>query len=194
VTGSRELSELADLLAEAIAMVSEARPVALSTMVKVDRDAMLDLLNEIGERLPDELRQARWLLKEREEYLEAARGEAREIVAAAAVQAERMVERTEVVRAAEQRARRVRDQALAESRRLRRQTEDYCEERLGEFETTLHDIAAVVKRGRDRLAALPHTPPETPENAATDTGEAGEPGGEPLFDQDRPAADTIDIR
>ena len=180
------MTEITDLLGEAIAMVSEARPVALSTMVKVDRDALLALLEEIGERLPEELREARWLLKERDEYLEQARGEAREIVAAAAVQAERMVERTEVVRSAEQRARRVLDQAQAESRRLRRQTEDYCEERLGEFETTLHDIAAVVKRGRERLAALPHTPPDV---AAPEAEPSNELDGEPLFDQD-----SIDIR
>ena len=47
--------------------------------------------------MPEELRHARWLLKEREEYLAQARRDAEDIVEAGRVQAERMVERTEVV-------------------------------------------------------------------------------------------------
>ena len=50
--------------------------------------------------MPEELRHARWLLKEREEYLVQARRDAEDIVEAGRVQAERMVERTEVAREA----------------------------------------------------------------------------------------------
>ena len=50
--------------------------------------------------LPEELRHARWLLKEREEFLAQARREADDIIEAGRVQAERMVERTEVAREA----------------------------------------------------------------------------------------------
>ena len=41
---------------------------------------MLDLLDETIERLPDELRAARWLLKEREEYLAKVKREGEDIL------------------------------------------------------------------------------------------------------------------
>ena len=41
----------------------------LSASVMINKEEVLDLLGEAIERLPDELRAARWLLKEREEFL-----------------------------------------------------------------------------------------------------------------------------
>ena len=73
----------------------------------INKDEVLELLDEAIERLPEELRAARWLLKEREEYLAKVRGEGDEILEAARARAERMVQRTEVVKAAEQRARHI---------------------------------------------------------------------------------------
>ncbi|MGH9113698.1 MAG: hypothetical protein ACRDZN_15580, partial [Acidimicrobiales bacterium] len=48
-------------------LIDSARPVPLSTQqVKVDRDELLDLLDQAIERLPGEVRSARWLLKDRD--------------------------------------------------------------------------------------------------------------------------------
>jgi len=85
-------------------MISGARPMPLSSSVMINKDEVLELLDEALERLPDELRAARWLLKEREEYLTKTRRDADDILDAARARAERMVQRTEVVKAAELRA------------------------------------------------------------------------------------------
>ena len=92
-------------------MVASARPMPLSTSVMVNRDEVLDLLDETIERLPDELRAARWLLKEREEYLAKVKREGEDILDQARTRAERMVQRTEVVKASEARARKIIDAA-----------------------------------------------------------------------------------
>ena len=63
--------------------------------------------------MPDELRAARWLLKEREEFLAKVRREGDDILDQARARAERMVQRTEVVKAAETRARQVIEKAAA---------------------------------------------------------------------------------
>ena len=57
------------LLRQAIEAVEAARPVPLSSDSRINKDDLLELLNETLGRLPDELRAARWLLKEREEFL-----------------------------------------------------------------------------------------------------------------------------
>src|SRR5688572_14264793 len=81
-------------------MVETGRSMPMSASVMINREEVLDLLEEALATLPEELRHARWLLKEREEFLAQARREADDIIEAGRVRAERMVERTEVVREA----------------------------------------------------------------------------------------------
>ena len=64
-----------------------------------------------------------------------------------------MVQRTEVVKAAEAQARHIIDEAEATSRRMRRETEDYCDQKLASFENVLARIHKAVVAGRDKLAA-----------------------------------------
>ena len=110
---------------------STAPTMPLSSSPRIDRDEIIELLEESLHRLPDELRQARWMLKERQDFVAKTRREADELLEAARVRAERMVQRTEVVRAAEQRARQVMETAEADSRRLKHETEDFLDQRLG---------------------------------------------------------------
>jgi hypothetical protein len=172
------------LLRRAHDTIATARTIPLSSSPMINRDEILELLEEANKRLPEELRQARWLLKERSEFLAKTRREADDILDAARAQAERMVQRTEVVRAAEQRARQVLESAEAESRRMKRETEDYCDRHLARFEIVLDKVAKTVAQGRERLNA-------TDPNAATSLTSAAPPepeetnaDGTPLFDQD----------
>ena len=64
-------------------MVDTARTMPMSASVLVNRDEALELIDEALHALPEELRHARWLLKERDEYLAQARRDAEDIVEAA---------------------------------------------------------------------------------------------------------------
>src|SRR4029453_13448602 len=97
--------------------------------VKVDRDELLDLLDQAIERLPDEVRSARWLMKDRDEFLARSPPEPDAILAPARGQAERMVQRSEVAKAAEAKARRVLDEARAESGRRRNEADAHGDKR-----------------------------------------------------------------
>ena len=135
------------LLRRAIDIVATAPTMPLSSSPRIDRDEIIELLEESLHRLPDELRQARWMLKERQEFVAKTRREADELLEAARVRAERMVQRTEVVRAAEQRARQVMETAEADSRRLKHETEDFLDQRLGSFEILLDKLSKTVHAG-----------------------------------------------
>ncbi|MDP1821117.1 MAG: ATP synthase F0 subunit B [Acidimicrobiales bacterium] len=132
-------------------LVSSARPMPLSTSVMINRDEVLDLLDEAVDRLPEELRAARWLLKERDEYLAKVRREGDEILDQARARAERMVQRTEVVKASEARARKIVDLADTEARRLKNECEDFCDQRLASFEIVLERTLKMVGAGRAKL-------------------------------------------
>jgi cell division septum initiation protein DivIVA len=83
------------LVRRVVEVVSNAKSVPLSSSVMVTKDEVLELLEDALERLPEELRQARWMLKEREEFLAKVAREGDDILEQARVRAERMVERQE---------------------------------------------------------------------------------------------------
>ncbi len=176
--GGHDAPQAEALLRRAIELVEAARPVPLSSDSRINKDELLEILNEVVGRLPDELRAARWLLKEREEFLGKTRREGDEILELARARAARMVERTEVVRSAESRARQIVEDAETEARRLRHEVEDYCDRKLGSFEVVLQKTLKTVSNGRARMQGvgrrtLPEAAPEP------DDAEGA------VFDQDR---------
>lgn len=167
------------LLRRAIDVIATAPTMPLSSSPRIDRDEIIELLEEALHRMPEELRQARWMIKERQAFVDKTRREAEELLEAARVQAERMVQRTEVVRAAESRARQILDDAAADARRMRNETDDYCDQKLGAFEALLEKTLRTVSNGRTKLQG----------NLAAGRRAAGEaapsePQGSGIFDQD----------
>jgi len=153
------LGESEMILRQTIDIIVQAPSVPLSSSPRVNRDEIVELLQDALDRLPEEIRQARWMLKERQEFLDKTKREADEILGAARQQAERMVQRTEVVRAAEARARQVIDAADEETRRLKHETEDFLDQRLGSFEILLGRLQKTVHNGRERLSIGDKVPP-----------------------------------
>jgi hypothetical protein len=172
----------AEILLRRVAdVVGNAKPIPLSTTVRLEnKDEVLELLDDAIKRLPEEIKRARWLLKEREEFLAKTQREADDLLNDARARAERMVQRSEIVREAERAAQRTVEQADDEARRLRHEAEDYCDQKLAGFEIVLERITKTVQAGREKLSVTP-----LPSAGEDDIGaiEPGEP--EPFFDQDQ---------
>ena len=168
-----ETEQLLNRIAE---IIENARPMPLSASSMINKEEVLELLDDAIDRLPDELRAARWLLKERDEFLAKVRREGDEILDQARTRAERMVQRTEVVKAAEQRARQIIDAAEAEARRMRHEVEDFCDQKLAGFEIVLERTMKMVTAGREKLQGNPLSGVGAEEDDL-------ELGGEEFFDQ-----------
>ena len=155
--------------------------------MKLDnKEEVLELLEEASQRLPDEMRQARWMLKEREEFLAKMQREGDDILQAARLQAERMVQRTEIVREADQTARRLVEEGRDEARRLRLEAEDYCDQKLAAFEVVLDRTIKTVAAGREKLSVTPLPPPDGSEDRSAGGNFDETLGGEDaFFDQDQ---------
>jgi vacuolar-type H+-ATPase subunit H len=132
-------------------MVAEAKAVPLSASVMLNRAEVDGLVTELRDSLPDELRQARWILKEREEVLEKARRQAAQLIDDAHAEHVRLVSRTEVVQAANREADRILDEAREHARQIRLEAEDYVDAKLANFEVVLQKTLAAVERGREKL-------------------------------------------
>jgi F0F1-type ATP synthase membrane subunit b/b' len=144
------------LLVQLRETLDAARSMPLSASVMVNREEFGEILQDAIDGLPEELRQARWLLKEREEVLERADREAERIIDVARVRAERMVERTEVVREARRAAEDTIDQAGRLAAQMRLEAEDYVDRKLAAFEVVLDRTIQQVAKGRERLSV--HAP------------------------------------
>ncbi len=173
------MPETQEILERVIGIIDSAPGIPMSSSVRVNREDLLELLDDAVRRLPDELRSARWLLKEREDFLARTRRDGEEIKAEARATAANMVQRTEVAKAADAYARQVTEDAEADARRMRREAEDYCDQKLASFENVLAKILRAVSAGRDRLAA--------PTIEEAELGDLAEPrtGSQPrVYDQE----------
>jgi hypothetical protein len=170
------------LLRRVLDLVNAAPKMPLSSTVRLEKDEVVELLEEAVSRLPDELRQARWLLKERDEYLAKVQREADDILAAARERAERIVQRTELVREAQRLSGRILEEAEDEARRLRHEAEDYCDQKLASFEIVLERTMKTVQAGREKLQVAP-VPTPAPADAGIPNADL-ENSGEVFFDQD----------
>src|ERR1700749_4542412 len=101
--------------------------------------------------IPEEIKQARWIVKERQEMLAEAKREAERIVKEARERQERLLGEEGVTKQAGRAAEDIVEDARAREREIRLGAEDYADEILSTLEANLSKFIAAVQRGRDRL-------------------------------------------
>ncbi|MGA2470207.1 MAG: ATPase [Solirubrobacteraceae bacterium] len=132
-------------------LVHNAKQVPLTDQVRVDKEEIYDLLDQMRATIPEEIKQARWIVKERQEMLAEAKREAERIVREGRERQERLIADEEIVKAAERAAEDIIEDARAHEREIRLGAEDYADEILDTLETNLSKFIAAVQRGRERL-------------------------------------------
>lgn len=143
--------DLIERIEELQVLIEEAKSVPLSSSAVISRDEVLELLAQLKEEVPDEIRQARWMTRDRDELLGRARKEAERIILEGREQRDRLLSRTEIVHAAHREAERIVDEAKDRAARLRSEAEDYIDQKLAAFEILLDKTLATVARGREQL-------------------------------------------
>ena len=153
-------TDVEDLMLRIREQIEIARSMPMSASVLVNKDEMLAMIDEALHALPEELRHARWLLKEREEFLAEAQRDAQDIRDQAAATAARMVEEREIVRQADATARQIVHDAEAAARQIQHEAEDYIDQKLAAFEVVLDRTMQTVQKGRERLQVIVEPEPE----------------------------------
>ncbi|HVE69136.1 MAG TPA: ATPase [Solirubrobacteraceae bacterium] len=133
-------------------LVHNAKPVPLTDQVRVDKEEIYDLLDQMRATIPEEIKQARWIVKERQEMLAEAKREAELIIKEARDRQEKLISQEEITKQAERAAEDIIEDARAREREIRLGAEDYADEILNTLEINLTKFIGAVQRGRDRLA------------------------------------------
>jgi cell division septum initiation protein DivIVA len=132
--------DLAGRLQQLEDMVREAKSMPLSSSALVNRDEVLQMLQEMREGLPEEIKQARWIVKDREELLGKGRADAEKLVEAAREEQLRLARKEEIVERAREEADRLVAEADDQVRTMRDEAEDYVDAKLAQFEIALRKI------------------------------------------------------
>ena len=136
-----------------IDLVAGAKQMPLSNSALVPREEVLALLEQALRDLPEEIREARWALRDREELMAAEMRKAEQLMDQVRAEAARMVDKTEIVRQSRLRADQILSEAQAQARTLVNQSEDFIDGKLGNFEIVLERLLKTARSGRERLSA-----------------------------------------
>jgi len=162
-TGAQpETEDILDIVDDLIVHLHEAKMMPLSSNVLVERETFLTKLETLRASLPDELRAARWMVREREAFISRTNEKAREIVDIARKEADALVAESNIVAEAVEEANILVRRAEGDARRLRLETEDDIERQLQRLEHLLTELTAGVQGSRAEFHQARPKPPDVP--------------------------------
>ena len=144
-----------DILSNLYDMVQDARALPLGAdKCILERDKVLDMLDEVIGQLPAELKEARTLVQQRAEIVAQARREAENIVNKAKEEAERLVAQEPIFEEAKRRCADMVAQTKTQLNNLRKVSNDYMDDALRRTEEAIAQSLAEVQETRAKFRAL----------------------------------------
>ena len=144
-----------DIIGALYDMIQDARSVPLNAdKCMVERDKVLDMLDEIITQLPSELKQSRTIVDSRNELIGQARREAENIIVRAREEAEMLVSQQAIYQEAKRQCAELVEQTLAQINQLQKASNEYMEDALRRTEETLSVSLAEVQETRSRFQKL----------------------------------------
>lgn len=157
--------DLASRIEQLDQMIQQAKSMPLSSSVLLNRDELLEVVRQMRESLPEEIKQARFVVKDREDLLSKGREKADDLLIDAHAEQERLLSKEGVVQAAAEEAERIVAAAHQEADAAQIEAEGYVDAKLAQFELVLKKVvenmerisgamirtSAQVEAGRDKL-------------------------------------------
>lgn len=143
--------EIFTLLEELEEALEKSRTVPFSGKCVVEKEQLLDIIKEVRLKLPDELKQAKWIKEERERILAESQKEADDIVKEAENRIISMIDEHEITRKAYEQKAQIIETANEMSREISKGTKDYADNLLANLEVVLEDALKTVQNNRKEL-------------------------------------------
>jgi cell division septum initiation protein DivIVA len=133
-------------------LIHNAKSVPLTDTVRVEKEEVYDILDQMRASIPEEIKQARWIVKERQDMLAEAKREAERLIQESRDKAEEIASHEEVVRIAHEQSDAILTEAEARAAEMNSGAIDYADEVFGTLEANLDKFLNAVSRSRDKLA------------------------------------------
>lgn len=145
-------ASLEELVNSLYSMVQDAWAIPLGgEKCVVERDRMLDLLDELRVSLPSEVKMAKDIVDKRNELIAAGKREAESIRKQAEEVARVQVSETEIVKQSRRKAKEIMGNAEIQSRELKKASNEYCEDTLKRAEEAVANSLDEVRKARARF-------------------------------------------
>ena len=146
------VEELLELMEETL---EEGTAVPFSPSKRiVDVDRMRDIIDEVRNNLPDEIRDSKKIVADREQIIKGARAESENIIKQAEERARGLVSDQEITKRAQQRAVEILTAAQQQAKEISRSATTYCETILKNSEEVLSRSVSDIKNTRMNLRSV----------------------------------------
>lgn len=141
-----DIMEIIDMMEDTI---NKASTVPLTGKIMMDKDELLDYIQEIRLVYPEQLKEAKWVKTERQRILEEAEERADSIRKSAEEMQEKLVDEHEITRQAYEKADAIREMSERDARERRMDTEQYVDDILADVEHRLDLLLRKVREDRE---------------------------------------------
>lgn len=146
--------DVLNLLEKIEDIVEDASKLPLSSKIMVDKEEILEVINEIRLKLPDEINRASWVAKERQRILTEAQSEAEEMMEKVKEQQRKLVEENEITRLAKQTANQLLQDAEIKANEMKMGAYSYSDEILSKLQDKIRDINNIIEVNREDLKRM----------------------------------------
>ena len=143
--------EIFTLLETIEEMLETSKGIPFSNKGIIDKEEMLEIIKEIRLKLPDELKQAKWVKEERQRILVEAQKEADDVVKEAENRIISMIDEHEITRKAYEQKAEIIETANEMSREISKGTKDYADNILQNIEIGLQQALETIQNNRREL-------------------------------------------
>ena len=132
-------------------ILEKSKGVPFSNKVLVDKEEILEIISELRLKLPEELKQAKWIKEERQRILVEAQKEADDIVKEAENRIISMIDEHEITKKAYEKKAEIIETANEMSREISKGTKDYADNLLNGIEVSLQEALKIIQNNRNEL-------------------------------------------
>lgn len=124
---------------------------SIAGKVLIDKDELEELINKMRLAIPEEIKEAEWVSREKEKYLEQAQEEAKRLLREAETYVERLVREDQITSRAEEEAKRIISEANKNATHIEADAMQYANSILEQLEESLERTIRIVRKGRDEM-------------------------------------------
>ncbi len=143
-----------EILTAIVDLLEDSKELPLTNKVMVEKEQILDLVDEVRSQLPHEIRQAKAIVSDRAKILEDAHNEAENLVTTAEERRRTLIDEHEITKAAKQEGERIVSEARGKSREIRNAADTYVSDLLANAEKALEENLDKFKSTREKLTAV----------------------------------------
>lgn len=143
--------EIFTLLETLEEIIENAKKVPFTSKIMVEEDEILDIIKDIRLKLPEDLKQAKWVREERERILAEARKEADDVVKEAENRIIAMIDEHEITKKAYEQKNQIMEAANENSRQITQGAKEYADNILANLEKSLEKSLREISQDRKEL-------------------------------------------